>query len=201
MKPRNDSELLDAFAQSFLMLDELICPHDRPPPLVLLDATTSVDWSIVRWHPIRLPAPRACIDCLRRVGRLPQLFESFAESFGWLDVDLRICRLFANPPATDCVDLSTAMFADLVLNNTLLPLRLVRFALAPDCCYDPICFDLSNFDGDDCPIVRLEHESILRHDRIDKCEVIFDSFRDLVLAVIDLGHGAANNRDKTNGCT
>jgi hypothetical protein len=201
MKTQSDMELLDAFAESFSILDELFCPFDRPPPPVLVDATPAEECSHVRWHPRRLAAPRVRIDGLRRVGRLPQLFESFAETYAWLDVDLRICRLFANPPSTDCVDLSTAMFADPVLNNTLLPLRLVRFALAPDCCYDPVCFDLSNFDGDDCPIVRLEHESILMHDRIDKCEVIFDSFRDLVQAVIDLGHGAANNRDKTNGFT
>ena len=197
MKLRSDSELLDAFAESFSILDELFCPHDRPPPPALVDEAPAEDWSIVRWHPTRLAAPRVRIDGLRRVGRLPQLFESFAENFGWLDVDLRICRLFANPPATDFVNLSTAMFADPVLNNTLMPLRLVRFALAPDCCYDPICFDLSDFDGDDCPIVRLEHESILMHDRIGKREVIFDSFRDLVRAVIDLGRDAAHDRDRT----
>ena len=130
MKPRNDSELLDAFAQSFLMLDELICPHDRPPPPELVDATPAEECSLVRWQPRRLAAPRVRIDGLRRVGRLPQLFESFAETYAWLDVDLRICRLFANPPATDFVDLSTAMFADPVLNKALLPLRFVRFALA-----------------------------------------------------------------------
>jgi hypothetical protein len=184
MKSRSDSELLDAFAKSFSTLDELNCPHDRPPPPSLVDATPAEDWSIVRWHPTRLAATRVGIDGLRRVGRLPQLFESFAESFGWLDVDLRVCRLFANPPTADFVDLATAMFADPVLNNTLLPLRLVRFALAPDCCYDPICFDLSDFDGDDCPIVRLEHESILMHNRVGKRDVIFESFRDLVRAVI-----------------
>ena len=201
MKPRNDSDLLDAFAQSFSILDELICPHDRPPPLALVDATHSEDWSVVRWRPTRLATPRVGMDGLRRVGRLPRLFESFAESFAWLDVDLRMCRLFANPPAPDFLDLSTAMFADPVLNNTLLPLRLVRFALASDCCYDPICFDLSAFDGDDCPVVRLEHESILMHDRVGKREILFDSFRDLLRTVIDLGRDAAYDRDRTNRCT
>jgi hypothetical protein len=199
MKPQNDLDLLVAFAESFSTLDELFCPHDRPPPPALLDATPADDWSIVRWHPSRLAATRAGIDGLRRVGRLPLLFETFAESFGWLDVDLRICRLFANPPATDFVYLSTAMFADPVLNNTLLPLRLVRFALAPDCCYDPICFDLSDFDGDDCPIVRLEHESILTRARVGKRDVLFHSFRELVRTVIDLGRKAAHDRERANG--
>ena len=201
MKPRNDSELLEAFAQSFSILDELFCPHDRPPPLALVDSTPSEDWSVVRWRPARLATTRVGMDGLCRVGRLPHLFESFAQSFAWLDVELRVCRLFANPPATDFVDLSTAMFADPVLSNTLLQLRLVRFALAPDCCYDPICFDLSDFNGNDCPIVRLEHESILMHDRVGKRETIFDSFRDLMRTVIDLASDSAHDRDRTNRCT
>ena len=197
MKSRDDNELLDAFAQSFWILHELSCPHDRPPPLALVDATPTEDWSNVRWRPTKLATPRVGMDGLRRVGRLPQLFELFAGSFAWLDVDLRICRLFANPPATDFVAFSTAMFSDPVLNNTLLPLRLVRFALASDCCYDPVCFDLSAFDGDDCPVVRLEHESILMHDRVGKREVIFDSFRDLIRNVIDSTRDSAHDRDRT----
>lgn len=201
MKPQNDRELLDAFANSFSILDELVCPWDQPPPVALVDATPSADWNIVRWRPARLPTPRVSMDGFRRVGRLPKLFESFAESFAWLSVDLRVCRLFANPPATDVVSLSTAMFGDPVLNSTLLPLGLVRFALAPDCCYDPICFDLSAFHGDDCPVVRLDHESILMYDRLDRREAMFDSFRDLVQAVIDLGGDSARDGDRANRST
>ncbi len=120
MKPRIDIELLEAFAGSFVLLDELLCPHDRHPPPALVDSTLSEDWSLVRWRPTRLDIPRVGISDLRRAGRLPQLFESFAESYAWLDVDLRVCRFFANPPTTDFTDLSTAMFADPVLNDTLL---------------------------------------------------------------------------------
>ncbi len=75
----------------------------------------------------------ACNRVMISIGRLPQLFEWFAESFAWLDVDLGICRLFANLPRTNLADLSKEMLADPVLNNRLLPLRLVRFALAPNC--------------------------------------------------------------------
>lgn len=198
MKPPNNNELLDSFAQSFSMLDELVCSRDRPPPPALVDATPSERRRMIRWRPARLATPRVGIDGLRRVGRLPQLFESFAQSFAWLEVDLRICRLFANPPAADFVELAAAMFADPVLNETLFPLRLVRFALAPDCGYDPICFDLSAFDGDDCPIVRLEHESVLMHDRVGKREIMFDSFGDLLRTVIDLGRESAADRDETD---
>lgn len=187
MKPRNDNELLEAFAQSFSVLDDLTCPQDCSTPLAIVDATSSEDWKVRRWRPNRLAVPRTGMEVIRRVGPLPQLFESFAQSFAWLDVDLRICRFFANPPAVDYADLANAMFADPVLNQTLLPLRFVRFALAPSGSYDPICFDLSRFDGDDCPIVRLEHESILMHDRVGKPEVLFNSFRELLWSVIELG--------------
>jgi hypothetical protein len=201
MNPRNDCELLDRFAQSFARIDDLIYSHDQPPPYTLADASASDDWGIIRWKPARLAVPRDGLNDLHRVGHLPSLFEAFAESYAWLDVDLRVCRLFANPPAADLVALSNAMFADPVINNTLFPSRLVRFALASNCCYDPICFDLTRFDGDDCPIVRLEHESILMHDRIGKRETVFDSFRDFVLTVIDLGWETVEDRDRSNRCT
>jgi len=197
MTSRKDSQLLDSFAQSFARMDDLFCSHNQPPPNALADAIDSDDWDIIRWKPARLDSTREGVKELRRVGRLPSLFESFAETYSWLDVDLRVCRLFENPPAADLVTLSNAMFADPAINNTLLPLRLVRFALAPDCCYDPICFDLSAFVGDDCPIVRLEHESILMHNRIGKRETIFDSFRDLMLTVIDLATASPQERDRT----
>jgi hypothetical protein len=49
-----------------------------------------------------------------------------------------------------------------------------------------MCFDLNSRQGDDCPIVQLEHESILCHDKIGKSWQRFPSFRDLMCATIDL---------------
>lgn len=89
-----------------------------------------------------------------------------------------------NLPADDLGPLATSMFADPVLNNTLIPNGFSRFAMAPDYCYDPFCFDLNRFRDDDCPIVRLNHESILSYDTIGDVVTVFDTFRDLIHAVL-----------------
>ena len=88
MELRADEALLDSFAQSFAKLDDLWCTHQEPPPGLLMDGFDSDDWNIIRWNPTKLDAPRNGIESLRRVGRLPTLFELFAVSYAWLDVDL-----------------------------------------------------------------------------------------------------------------
>ncbi len=194
---RRDSQLIDDFASMFSNLDDLICVHEEPPPQLLFDCIDPDDWNIIRWKPAKLAAQRNDIETLRRVGPLPTLFEQFAQCYAWLEVDLGICRLFANPPTSDFDSLVESMFCDRVMNDTLIPARLVRFALAPDCCYDPICFDLSRFDDNDCPIIRFEHESILCDHRLGEGETLFDSFRELVHAVIDASRTKPQPRDRT----
>ena len=179
-----ESDLLQQLASSFATLDDLVCSHSNPPPKLLFDRIDEDDWNILRWKPRKLRTTRAGIDSLRHAGPLPTLFETFAIEYAWLDVDLSICRLFSNPPVGDVAELSNAMFADPVLNDILLPVGLVRFALASDGCYDPVCFDLNRSAGGDCPVVRLTHESILTHGRIGGRDDIFDSFRDLALAIV-----------------
>ncbi|MEM9413006.1 MAG: hypothetical protein AAGA30_17990 [Planctomycetota bacterium] len=116
---------------------------------------------------------------------MPILFETLALSYRWLAVDLGICRLLENPPAADLQPLADAMFRDPIITNTLLPAGFVRFALAPNECYDPVCFDLSRMQDDDCPIVRMNHEVILIHQVIGEVTTLYGSFRELVIAVIE----------------
>lgn len=70
------------------------------------------------------------------------------------------------------------------MNATLIPARYIRFAVATDS-YDPICFDLNHAMDGDCPIIRLEHESILVHDSIGESDTVFTTFRKLITAVIN----------------
>lgn len=76
------------------------------------------------------------------------------------------------------------MFADPVLNNTLVPNSFVLFGLAPNECFDPICFDLNRSANADCPVVRLNHEYVLCNDTLGEVETDFDTFRELMLAVL-----------------
>ena len=77
------------------------------------------------------------------------------------------------------------MYSDPVMNNTLLPAGLVSFALAPNECYDPICFDLSRMVDSDCPIVTMDDESILMNGVVDEITTVFESFRKLIVTVIE----------------
>lgn len=184
----DDADLIRRFVATFERLDELIAFHDAPPPSELSAGIDPDDWNVIRWQPAPVATPTEALSLLhaRTPGCLPRLYERLILSYRWLEVDLRICRLLANPPADDLQPLVDRMFADPVLNDTLIPSGFVRFALASDYCYDPICFDLNRSVKGDCPVVRFNHESILMHDSLGETEQLFDSFRDLMLTVLDI---------------
>lgn len=182
----DDANLIQRFVATFERLDDLIAFHDAPPPNELSAGIDPDDWNVIRWRPAPLATPDEALSVLhdRVLGRLPRLYERLILSYRWLEVDLRLCRLLANPPAAGLQPLVDRMFADPVLNNTLIHSGFIRFALAPDACYDPICFDLNRSVKGDCPVVRFNHESILVHGSLGDVEQIFRSFRDLMLAVL-----------------
>ena len=180
----NDADLLQRFVDSFARFDDMTCSHEDPPPPELSAGLDPDDWNILRWRPAAIATAPAALSAIRRAGPLPEIFEQFVLSYRWLPVELERFRLLPNPPAADLRPLAEEMFADPVLNNTLLPAGFVRFALAPNECYDPICFDLNRFAKGDCPIVRINHESVLMHDTLGEIDTIFGSFRELVNAVV-----------------
>ena len=189
MPDAEDADLIQRFVASFERLDDnMWMRHDSPPPEELSAGIDPEDWNRIRWRPAPIDTPRDALSILReRAGaELPRLYEHLVLSYRWLEVELRLFRLLANPPSTELKPLADRMFADPVLNNTLIPARFVRFALAPGGCYDPICFDLNHYSNGDCPIVRFEHESILCHDKIGDSERIFPSFRKMMQAVVKI---------------
>ena len=182
----DDANLLARFIATFAQLDELLWFDDgSPPPEMVVTVRDSNASSLPRWQPAKQCVPRSALSEIQRIGPLPDLFESLALSYCWLDVDLNVCRLIANPPTGDLKTLADSMYGDIVMNNTLLSANFVRFALAPNECYDPICFDVSRMVDGDCPVVRMNHESILSNDEIGEVTTVFDSFRSLVVAVIE----------------
>jgi len=191
-----ESKLIDRFVASFERVeeDELDCFHYGSPPHELIVGPASIGGqNDFRWRPKAISTPAAALDIVHaRVGALPQLYEQLVLSYRWLEVDLRVCRLLENPPGDDLqlADgmFDDGMFADPVMNDTLLPAGFARFAKAPEMCYDPICFDLNRMVNGDCPIMRFEHESILMYDKIGDHEQIFDSFGELMVAVLNIEH-------------
>lgn len=188
MSRKRDPEqrLLERFVATFNKLDDLFCFAEDPPPALLETGIDPDDWRYVRWAPARLPSPRTGVDAFRRAGALPRLFEQLLEQFAWLPVDLECLRLFGNPPSADFTAYANEMFADPVMNHTLLPARYARFALAADVCYDAICFDLNRMRDGDCPVVRIEHESVLCFDQVDSIETVFPSCRAMMEHIIEL---------------
>jgi hypothetical protein len=184
---KNDSELLVRFIAAFERLDDLGYYRREPPPPELLVERDPDDRTSLRWCPTAISTTRDSLSVIQsRIGTLPSLFEQLALSFRWLEVDLGLCRLLPNEPAEDLKPLAETMFADPVLNETLIPARLARFAVGSEN-YDPICFDLNRWNArtEDCPVVRLDHESILMHDELGDAETIYGSFREMLIAVID----------------
>ena len=180
----DDAALIQRFVACFTRLDDSTFSHDEPPPQELSVGLDPIDWNSIRWQPAAISTASDAVGTIHRVGVLPRIYEQLVLSYRWPEVDLGLCRLLPNLPANDLQPLADAMFADPVLNNTLIPNGFSRFALAPNECYDPICFDLNRFTNGDCPVVRLNHESILMHDTIGDVTTVFGSFRELMHAVL-----------------
>jgi hypothetical protein len=185
----SDAKLLERFVATFDRLDDLSLSHFEPPLLPELTYTIDPDdWNTVRWQPAAISTDEDALSAIhdRIGGVLPRLYEQLVLSYRWLEVDLQVCRLLANHPASDLQPLFDEMYCDPVMNHTLEPANFVRFALAPDVCYDPICFDVNRFSNNDCPIVRLNHELILCNDELGDIQQLFPSFRDLIFAVLEI---------------
>jgi hypothetical protein len=181
---RDDDKLLARFVATFAQLDDLTCLPREPPPAELMHRDPGGGH---RWCPAAIATGRDQLEALYRKipGPFPALYERLVLSYRWLEVDLGTARLLPNTPGPRLDGLADAMLRDPVLINTLLPARLIPFGKATDVCYDPVCFDLHSRKRDDCPIIQVEHESVLCHDRIGKTWVRYPSFRELVCETID----------------
>jgi hypothetical protein len=184
-----DDDLLTCFVATFERLDDLtrLPSEPVPPELATPDSDDWDSWQSDRWRPAAIATGRDQLEHLYRKvpGPFPALYERLVLSYRWLEVDLGTARLLSNPPGPTLDGLADAMLGDPVLINTLLPAGLIPFGKATGVCYSPMCFDLEARKGEDCPIIQVEHESILCHDRIGETWQRYPSFRDLVCDTID----------------
>jgi hypothetical protein len=179
----DDQQLVDEFVASFTRLDGLIVRSGLVPPPEL-----QTDWidGIERWRPVAVHTDRAALaPVYRRLSRrFPRLYERLILSYRWLEVDLHLLRLLANPPGPTLEPLIQGIFRDPKFVKVLIPKGYIPFAIASDS-YDPICFDMTRpTKHDDCAIVRFEHEPILCDEQIRNSEEIKPSFRSLVLGIL-----------------
>jgi hypothetical protein len=115
-------------------------------------------------------------------GPLPPSYRSLVARYVFPAFELGDVLLFANTGEQTRLDLTVALFDDRGLSNALLRDGFVQFGRFQSG-YDPVCFDLScRRGGGECPIVYLDHESALVHDRPEVVSQLADSFLALIAA-------------------
>ncbi len=189
----DNDDLVRRFVATFETLDGLEHGQSETLPAELAVEPGPDDWDAVRWQPAATFTHRELLAPIcerlsphqKQPIRLPALYERLVLSYRWLRVELGTVMLLANPPGPALNGLAEEMFRDPVLINTLLPAGFVPFGKVSGGGYDPMCFDLNSIRRDDCPIIQIEHESVLCHDRIGKTWPRFSSFRDLMFDTID----------------
>lgn len=185
----SDKKLLRQFLDSFQRLDDCLVfdKEVTPEMIVKRDVEDWKSWDeLQKWQPISVKTSMDELDALysRIGGQFPILYERLILSHRWLEVDLGIARLLANPPGPELTGLAKMVFSDPILSNVLVPAGFIPFARSTinD---DPICFDLNAISPQsDCPIIQFEHEAILCHSKIGKSWQRWESFREFMTEVI-----------------
>lgn len=187
----SDKQLIQQFIDSYKRLDDLFSLEAAPPelrPEQNLDEWDRWEEDLSLWEPRRINTPPDRLEPLysRIAGQFPMMYEELVLSYRWLEVDLKVIRLFANPPGPDFKGLAEEIFQDPIIAEVLIPAGFVPFGRS-SINYDPMCFDFNHLTlKRDCPIVQFEHESILRDLKIGKHWQRWESFRDLMTEVIFL---------------
>jgi hypothetical protein len=184
----SDDELIRRFVASFERLDGLEYWQSATLPAELAAEPDVDDGQTVRWRPAVIVTDREQLAPIyqKLPGRFPALYERLVLTHRWIEVDLQTVRLLANPPGSTLSGLLREIFRDQALADVLIPAGFVPFGKATDVNYDPICFDLNSRQGDDCPVIQFEHETILCHGTIGERRRRAASFRELVCETIDL---------------
>jgi SMI1 / KNR4 family (SUKH-1) len=119
------------------------------------------------------------IDALESLlpRKLPSSFRNLVTRYAFESFDIHALTLFGNSGLNRETDLTELIFRDRVMAQALLKNGYIQFARPETGSYDPICFDARKpVANREFGIVRLDHEEILRHDRIKVVEKVAESF-------------------------
>jgi hypothetical protein len=140
------------------------------------------------WRPLELATDRSMLESVyaKLPARFPPLYQQLVLSYRWLEVDLQLYRLHANPPGPGLSGLLDRTLKDEFLSGFLLKNGFIPFGKGTDMDYDPICFDLrARKKNREFEIVKLDHEEILCNERIRVVAKVAPSFEQLVSQTID----------------
>jgi hypothetical protein len=109
----------------------------------------------------------------------PRVFRAFVERHAFVAFNVGGVRIHSNLPGEE--DGLTDLFADKILTRELVDSGFLPFGRPATGSYDRICFDVRGVKNpDDAPVVLMDHEAILSHNRTPKPERIADGLMDLV---------------------
>jgi hypothetical protein len=184
---RNDSDLIDTFVGTFEKLGDLWTSYELDPIAWQLASGNLNEYGFKEWRPIRVSTEPSSLEALyaNLPARFPPLYEQLILTYRWAEIDLGLFRLLQNPPGPDLTGLSEEFSRHRALQEILLPNKCLQFGKGPDVNYDPICFDWSRSSRNgDCPVIQVDHEEILSHNRFKKVGELAPSFRKLMMRVI-----------------
>jgi hypothetical protein len=179
---KSDAQLLQRFVEKFEELSDLLfCPNTDP--IAKEFRTGESDGSRIRekWRPLKVATDPSALDGLhaKLPARIPKLFEHLLLNYRWAEVDLDMFTLTANPIGHDLSRWLAEASRDTFLWNFHLSNGYIPFAKGHD--YDRICFETkTRKKGDECRIVKIDHEGVLVNERIVIVRELAPSFRLLV---------------------
>jgi hypothetical protein len=181
-----DEKLIARYVDAFTRFGELRAYESDAVAQLLLTGELD-DWSEPLWRPAHVSVYRSALDAIYTAlpGCLPALYEELLLNYRWANVDLDCYMLLANPPGDDLSGLLETIVSDRRWFDVLSASRLVQFAKIGSDNFDAVCFDLSRFRKNDCPVVQVDHEAILCHDRVEIVRQLAPSFRELVVQTIE----------------
>jgi hypothetical protein len=130
------------------------------------------------------------VDALeaRLPHRFPASFGSLIRRYTFPSFDAGGLYVFGNTGGDDLDDLSVAIFKDRFIADATLKSGYIQFARPEGGSYDPICFDArQSASNREFPIVRLDHEDILCHDRMRPIATVAASFYRFVVEMVSRG--------------
>ena len=179
------SSLIDRFVESVNAGEREAQETDVTPEFLRIGGAGewATDWKIVRSD------NAVWVEKLesRLSRRLPRSFRYFIANYCFPSFDTGGVTLLANTGQDGERELGTRMISGGRMASVLSAAGYVQFG-NPDCgSYDPVCFDLNRWQGEQ-PIVRLDHEAALQFGRV-VVEAVAPSFIDFIRGCLDKGAG------------
>jgi hypothetical protein len=118
-------------------------------------------------------------------ARLPRSYEYFLRHYRFSPFCLSGVDFYSNLGDDGTSDLVVAAMADRALHSVCFANLMVPIGRPAEGSYDPICFDLRE-GGREAPLVRVDHEEVLVHDRVTVTGRISESILQLIQDVVDV---------------